>query len=77
MEAWLTDMAATKLRSMLLGFEMANGKLLGECTGAECRELAASAGPWLNRIADRVQPTERVDTVLDEAALSGLYETAA
>jgi hypothetical protein len=66
-----------KLKFKYLALIMPNGKLLGECTGAECRELAPRMGLWLNRIADRVAPTELVGTVLDEATLGGLYEAAA
>lgn len=61
----------TKVRvELLLNLIMANGKRLGDCTGAECRKFSG----WYARIAKIVPPRKLVSQVLDEARVTELWK---
>jgi hypothetical protein len=58
---------------ILLEMTMPNGKLLRDCTGAECSKLSSKIGGWLLRISKRVRPTQTVGSVLNEDQVRQLY----
>ena len=62
-----------KAEVMLLDMLMPNGKMLRDCTGAECSKLSTKIGGWLLRIAKRIKPTQTVGSALNEAQARELY----
>lgn len=58
---------ATKL--VLLDFVLPNGKMLRDCTFAEC----AKAGGWLTKLANKGQPNEKVGAVLSEKEIKAVW----
>lgn len=59
-----------KAAILLMGMTMPNGKPLGDCTGADCREV----GGWLDRVAQLISPDDTVRDKLSEDDLRTLYE---
>jgi hypothetical protein len=62
--------AKAKIVERLLDMIMLNGKLLRDCTGADCIRL----GGWLTRVGKKVGPKQRVGEVLSEQQLRALYQ---
>jgi hypothetical protein len=66
--------AKDAVTTALLDLPQPNGKKLRDCSDQECRTMGAKIGPWLERIANRLQPGQTVGEVLDEAEVRKLYE---
>lgn len=62
--------ARIKSRVVLMSLPMPNGKELGKCTGAECKDF----GGWYHRLANRVGPDKLVSDVLSEQELHSIYK---
>ena len=58
-------------RLQVLELVMPNNKVLGDCTGAECKKF----GGWFTKLADRVPRNKTVSSVLTEAQAYKLYKT--
>lgn len=59
---------------MLLDLLMPNGKKLADCTGHDCAKLANTIGPWLQAIAAKIKPRDRVGDKLTEADVREFYK---
>lgn len=66
----LVQVAQTTETILLMRLPMPNGKLLGECTGAECQRF----GGWYARIAKLVPARKIVSDVLNEDKLHELWD---
>ena len=62
-----------KATVMLLELNMPNGKLLRDCTGAECSKLSSKIGGWLLRISKRIKPNQTVGSALTEQEVRDFY----
>lgn len=58
-----------RIHVILMNLPMPNGKLLRDCTGAECVKF----GGWFATIAKNIKPTEKVGKKLTEIDLQNLY----
>jgi hypothetical protein len=54
---------------------LAGGKLLGDCTGADCRKLAIREPLFYGELAKRLRPSEHVRNHLSEAELQAIYRS--
>ena len=62
-----------KAQIILLDLVLPNGKALRDCTGRDCKQMSGKMGGWLQKIAERVKPTQFVGDVLKEADVRKLY----
>lgn len=62
-----------KAQLILLDWVLPNGKALRDCTGRDCRQMSRTVGTWLQKVADRVKPTETVGSVLQESDVRKLF----
>jgi hypothetical protein len=65
-----------KAQIILLDWVLPNGKALKDCTGRDCQRMSRSVGAWLQKVAERVKPTELVGNVLQEADVRKLLPQA-
>ena len=56
----------------LLDLPVPNGKLLGDCTGAECQRLSRRYGAFFAEIGKRLNPHDHVRQHLSEAELQAI-----
>jgi hypothetical protein len=63
----------TKAQIILLDWVLPNGKALRDCTGRDCKQMSSKMGSWLQKIAERVKPTQLVGDALEEADVRKLY----
>lgn len=79
--AAISQQVRTKIKTeaaiMLMEMIMPNGVALKHCTGRDCRTLSTTIGHWLEMVADRLKPGQKVGDHLDEAQLKELYSTCA
>jgi hypothetical protein len=59
----------------LLEYELVDGRLLGDITGAECRLCGARYGNFFTAVAERVQPRQLVRNGIGELELQALART--
>lgn len=62
-----------KAQVILLDWVLPNGKALRDCTGRECKQMSRTVGTWLQKVGDRVKPTELVGSVLEESDVRKLF----
>jgi hypothetical protein len=62
-----------KAQIILLDWVLPNGKALRDCTGSECKQMSGKMGTWLQKIAQRVKPTQLVGAVLQETDVRKLF----
>jgi hypothetical protein len=62
-----------KAQIILLDWVLPNGKALRDCTGRDCRQMSRTVGTWLQKVADRVKPSELVGSVLQESDVRKLF----
>lgn len=60
----------------LISEMMPNGLPLGECTFSQVRDLAGVYGPFLERLAKRGRPRQKVKSVFSEDQLQELWNTS-
>jgi hypothetical protein len=66
-EKVIEQKAEQKAQIILLDWVLPNGKALRDCTGRECKQMSGKVGSWLQKISDRVKPTELVGSILQES----------
>lgn len=62
-----------KAQIMLLDWVLPNGKPLRDCTGRDCKQMSGMVGGWLQKIAQRVKPTQKVGDILKEDDVRKLF----
>jgi hypothetical protein len=77
MKAKVEEAIKQKAQIILLDWVLPNDKALRDCTGRECRQMSRTVGTWLQKIADRVKPTEIVGNVLQESDVRKLFPAGA
>jgi hypothetical protein len=60
----------------LLTLIMSNGKPLGECTFREIELMAGTFGPFLERLAKRGRPGQKIKTIMTEEQLHELWKSS-
>jgi hypothetical protein len=71
MEKTKQQFKARAVEFVLLDLMMPNGKVLGDCTGADC----AKAGGWLTAIAERIRPDDIVSRMLSEDQVKDIFRS--
>ena len=69
----LRERISAVINTKLLDLVMPNGKTVGECTGAECEDLAPRMGGWLMRVGLATGTSNKVKDKLSEEQLRDLY----
>jgi hypothetical protein len=68
----LKDRIAQEAKVIVLSLLMPNNKLLGDCTGAECKKF----GGWFGALAQRVPAKTKVKDAISEAEAHKLWAAA-